>query len=750
MSKRYGRKKRPKRFQGTAIHKMPRLDPAPEAEAEEITVRSASSKKLLGPYIEPTQEGFTSGDSSMLLRRRKQPGGSGCGDPTSGGPSEEDSWVMKGHRWFDCENVLAFIDRMKCPDCSSPMSVTEDSSCRRGHVTRMPVTCTKCDFVHYLADSYDSRQTGLNTQSVLAARMIGKGQKSLETFCAVMDLPPPVQTPGYTKCSKVILEASSDAVQAEFLASADQLRAMSVAGTLFVPSPLVEQDSDSDCGSEGADEAVSQGGDADVPSHSDQGEAESSFEDDEESSCNGSNNDDQSDDGQSCDDQSALCSDEDLSVSYLGRVWSSEPLDITVTFDGTWSKRGFTAIYGVVVVVSWDTGRVLDTHVLCKNCIACARKRSQHPETSQAFIDWYAIHEDRCTANHSGSSPAMERDGALILWGRSVERLNLRYTTVVSDADSKTISALNREMPYGRGVKIVKHECVGHVQKRVGKEFIKLRTNPPVEIVKVLVKKAVPARKATKKRPAVPASSAVYKDESQKVQIGGIGGITKSKYLLLQQFYGNAIRANAGKLEDMVNSCWAVFYHTISTDSVPQHDHCPKGPLSWCFHNRAVALNEKPRDHKPDLDPKRLIPLRLAKYVKPIFERLCRRSLLEKCVLSATQNQNESFNNVVWNRCSKTDFSSPVTVETAVNLAVLTFNGGMSSLTSVLERLHQQPGPLCTSLLHARDVCRVKRADTKASIGEKKKRKSEQRRKAAAEEQRISAEGVTYEPGVGD
>lgn len=30
-------------------------------------------------------------------------------------------------------------------------------------------------------------------------------------------------------------------------------------------------------------------------------------------------------------------------------------LDITVTCDGTWSKRGFTATHGVVVVISWET-----------------------------------------------------------------------------------------------------------------------------------------------------------------------------------------------------------------------------------------------------------------------------------------------------------------------------------------------------------------------------------------------------------
>ena len=60
---------------------------------------------------------------------------------------------------------------------------------------------------------------------------------------------------------------------------------------------------------------------------------------------------------------------------------------------------------------------------------------------------------------------------------RSKEKLHLRYTEVISDGDTKTVSHLNDVNPYGEGVMIVKHECVGHVQKRVG---TRLRTVKPV------------------------------------------------------------------------------------------------------------------------------------------------------------------------------------------------------------------------------------------------------------------------------
>lgn len=34
-----------------------------------------------------------------------------------------------------------------------------------------------------------------------------------------------------------------------------------------------------------------------------------------------------------------------------------ELVDVRVTCDGTWSRRGFQALYGVVIVAAWDTGR---------------------------------------------------------------------------------------------------------------------------------------------------------------------------------------------------------------------------------------------------------------------------------------------------------------------------------------------------------------------------------------------------------
>ena len=154
------------------------------------------------------------------------------------------------------------------------------------------------------------------------------------------------------------------------------------------------------------------------------------------------------------------------------------------------------------------------------------------------------------------------------------------------------------------------------------------------------VKKGRKARKASKNRPAVEATPDITKTVAKKVRIGGKGGISEKKYKTLQQYYGNAIRENASDLEGMIKAWSAVYYHSISTYSMPQHDFCPQGVGSWYKFQRAKAFGLPQPAHLSDDDTKRLIPLRLAKYIKALFDRLCSQ-MLARCVLGATQNQTE-------------------------------------------------------------------------------------------------------------
>ena len=116
------------------------------------------------------------------------------------------------------------------------------------------------------------------------------------------------------------------------------------------------------------------------------------------------------------------------------------------------------------MVASWKTGKV---EVLSKHCQACAIHHGMDT-SSDEFLDWLEGQQASCEVNYCGSPSAMESTGALAIWKRSVSKNKLRYTQMISDGDSKTFKLLSDQLPYGASNLMSKHECVGHVQKRMG------------------------------------------------------------------------------------------------------------------------------------------------------------------------------------------------------------------------------------------------------------------------------------------
>jgi hypothetical protein len=102
----------------------------------------------------------------------------------------------------------------------------------------------------------------------------------------------------------------------------------------------------------------------------------------------------------------------------------------------------------------------------------------------------------------------MEVEGAKILWSGSIQLHNMRYRWMISDGDSKPFNAI--EDTYD-GIKVEKLDCVGHVQRRMGKHLLKLKA-------------------ATKGK---------FADGKT---VGGRGRLTEKKILQIQCYYGLAIR----------------------------------------------------------------------------------------------------------------------------------------------------------------------------------------------------------------
>lgn len=174
---------------------------------------------------------------------------------------------------------------------------------------------------------------------------------------------------------------------------------------------------------------------------------------------------------------------------------------------------------------------------------------------------------------------------------------------------------------------------------------------------------------------------------------------------------------------------------------LPLSLHCPEGADSWCKYQRALALNQDTPPHTPK------IPTDFVLHVKQVFQDLCSEKLLQKCLLGATQNRNESFNNLVWARAPKTEYVTRASVTIAVSQAVLVFNSGSQALLPILQCLEVHPSHFCIAYLKKRDDTRMKRAQKHESDLAKKRRKSKRLVDKTAEEMHIEQEGMTYGAG---
>ena len=101
------------------------------------------------------------------------------------------------------------------------------------------------------------------------------------------------------------------------------------------------------------------------------------------------------------------------------------PIKKRVTIDGSWQKRGFTSLNGVVTAVV--NNKIIDTKAFSKHCKGCSMWKKHRG--SPAYNRWKADHI--CHISHTKSSGAMEAAGALEIFSRSIEKHNLIYHDIV-------------------------------------------------------------------------------------------------------------------------------------------------------------------------------------------------------------------------------------------------------------------------------------------------------------------------------
>ena len=56
-------------------------------------------------------------------------------------------------------------------------------------------------------------------------------------------------------------------------------------------------------------------------------------------------------------------------------------VDIDASFDGTWQKRGYLSLNGVVTVISKDSGKCIDCRIMSKKCSVCSSWENKRGDT---------------------------------------------------------------------------------------------------------------------------------------------------------------------------------------------------------------------------------------------------------------------------------------------------------------------------------------------------------------------------------
>ena len=380
-------------------------------------------------------------------------------------------------------------------------------------------------------------------------------------------------------------------------------------------------------------------------------------------------------------------------------------LDVAVSYDGTWQKRGHTSHNGAACTIDLLTGLPIDIEVLSNYCNKCSTTPDEIKNQ-----EWLENHATVCSKNFSGTSGAMEVEAAERLWKRSVEKCNVRYTTMLSDGDSKAFDALTALNIYGDKKPIEKEECTNHVSKRMGTALRNI----------VAISKA------------------------QKNSISGKGKLTHAKIQRIQNYYGKAIKDHSHDVNLCKKRIMAILFHLSSTDDLPKHVHCPDGANSWCFWQRAKANGDVPGPHK-DHDT---LPPHIGSRLVPIFQRLSDEKLIQRCSRKKTQNPNESLHQLIWKICPKSTYVGRRTLKTAVALAACQFSMGATFKVLLFNLLGMEAGENLKRFLKDRDDERIKIAEKASSEAAKKRRKELKYVQIRGDQKTKTAEGETYGAGL--
>lgn len=398
--------------------------------------------------------------------------------------------------------------------------------------------------------------------------------------------------------------------------------------------------------------------------------------------------------------------------------------EIGVSYDGSWQRRGYSSLNGVGTIISVDTGKILDTTILSRYCKTCAVNENMKTEKPDEYENWWVKHEENCQLNHTGSSSSMETAGAVQIFSRSLSKYGLKYLKFYGDGDSSSFNAVQNI--YADSV-VKKFECLGHYQKRVGNRLRNLRK-----------KNKGLGGKAKDKEIIHQVDGGKIIKEKKKAR----GKLTDSAIDKLQNYFGIALRSGATTVPELRKRLLASFFHAASSAGNEYHDYCPQSSDSWCQYQR--DLINKTNLYKPGkgFEPE------VIKDCRMVYVKLTSDAELSKCLHGQTQNANESFHSMIWQRAPKHKFCNLNKLKTCVFDAISYFNYGGQSIIDTLKLLSIDAGHHTRKMVVMENTRRKLNACYKTSEESKKRRKIIRGLKKKKTDNLKTKEGVTYESGA--
>ncbi|GBO45045.1 hypothetical protein AVEN_128445-1 [Araneus ventricosus] len=200
-------------------------------------------------------------------------------------------------------------------------------------------------------------------------------------------------------------------------------------------------------------------------------------------------------------------------------------------------------------------------------------------------------------------------------------------------------------------------------------------------------------------------------------------------------------KSNAGSIEKMQSAVIAAFFRCCSSNRNLMYGQCPDGKDSWCRYKRALS------DKRQYLEKSPGVPNSVMKVIKATYLELCDKNLLKKCLHGMTQNNNESFNNVLWTILPKETFVQQKTLFLGSYIAVLLFNSGYLGLLPIFNYLKIPIVPLTLKKYMGIDKERVMKSKRQSLYSTKLSRKKQKAKKKSKLVKNEVKEGLTYKYG---